>query len=315
MNLYLTAACEARWMALVNATKNEVMWYHYAAPYIDTNTLGEKELHFVIKSSIHVPMQTVTGVSVKVNANDAAAAQFALEEEGEGYFINTWAHSHVQMGVFASAIDNTDQKEHLMNNSYMLMIIINQRGEFFGEYWFKDQFGVIWKHKLTKVIMKDQSLKKEFEEIVQQKLISPAPYVPAGLTAGSGANTTARQVSKAQEEDDKAYIFWENYYKGEGANSLTYTEWCATFMMQDKFYICEWISNRQYTTIEGRVAQIRSIIISNNKKNKITVSKEQVRKDIEAEILNEWIASTVIQSLDTISAKLLQEYKTDKFTK
>lgn len=95
---------------------------------------------FIIED-IFLPKQTVSGASVEIEAEDMAALRNKLIEEGviervadptakprKGLYFH--GHSHVNMGVCPSAIDEGTRKEEMESNvPYYVWMICNKKGE------------------------------------------------------------------------------------------------------------------------------------------------------------------------------------------
>jgi len=280
MNLYIGFDQFLKWSSLVQATDKEVLWYHYARPVVLTDSLGVKNLHFKIESEMHLPVQEVTGTTVSVTAEDNAQCFWDLEAEQEDYYANCWCHSHVNMGVFASETDKKDQTLCLDNNTYMLMVIVNKRDEFFGEYWFKDEFGVIWKQPLVLVKLKSSSYDEEAQEKVKKYLKARVYTVPL-LPAKEEKAETARGTEK-ETDNTQAYDFWACFVKPIKKDDETYLTWCNQGK-GGRFKVCEWIPVKEYNSINARIAQI----IQHRKRAHQTVGL--TIKEIESELLDMWI--------------------------
>lgn len=128
----VTPIAEAKMNALVQGCSLEIAW-RGVVNRIDDWT-------FIIED-VYLPKQTVTGASVEIEAEDMTNLRNRLVQEGviepvtdpnakptKGLYFH--GHSHVNMGVTPSGIDEATRKEEMESNvPFYVWMIRNKRGE------------------------------------------------------------------------------------------------------------------------------------------------------------------------------------------
>lgn len=114
--------------ALVELCDKEIAWHGI----VERNS----ETSFTIKDVV-VPPQTVTGTSVESDSNEWVlwASQLSFDEFNN---MRCHMHSHVNMNVFSSGVDDDYQKDMVTKNGdldYYLFLIFNKKGEVFARIY------------------------------------------------------------------------------------------------------------------------------------------------------------------------------------
>ena len=114
--------------ALVQCCDKEIAWYAL--------TSRSEDGTMIYVSDILVPPQNVTGTSVDCDPTEFCEWCLSLTDE-QVASMRCHMHSHVNMGVFSSGVDDDYQKDMILKDvrDYMLFLILNKKGEVFARYY------------------------------------------------------------------------------------------------------------------------------------------------------------------------------------
>ena len=114
--------------ALVSLCTDEIAWY------ATVNRLGDDNVFYI--KDILVPPQNVTPASVDSDPTEFALWSATLSDDTINH-LRCHMHSHVNMSVFSSAVDDDYQKDMVTKDAkdYMLFLIFNKRGEVFARIY------------------------------------------------------------------------------------------------------------------------------------------------------------------------------------
>lgn len=119
--LFITSTAFVKMNMLIQSTSTEIGWYGIVEPHQDINT-------YIITDIIVYP-QTVTGATVEQDETRMFEFEMSLTDEQ----VNNkrfHGHSHVNMGITPSTIDETFYQEILSQvNDYFIILIKNKRNE------------------------------------------------------------------------------------------------------------------------------------------------------------------------------------------
>ncbi len=76
---------------------------------------------------LYLPEQTCTPSSTRVDEN--AMAQVLLEATQQGDTLDTWIHSHADMNVFFSGVDDRNIETAFPQSPQVMSLVVNRRGE------------------------------------------------------------------------------------------------------------------------------------------------------------------------------------------
>lgn len=133
----VTADAHGKMMALVKACPIEIGWL---------SSCTREGSNFVI-DDVFVPLQICSPASTTITKDGEAALLTALVTQGRADIINRlhcWGHSHVDMRVFASGIDEKQTEEFLAKRTdHFVRLIANKKGDLFcSVYLLQDKLAV-----------------------------------------------------------------------------------------------------------------------------------------------------------------------------
>lgn len=190
----ITAEAHGKMWALVQECDIEIGWLSTCGRDGDTN--------FVI-DDVFVPDQICGPASTTITKNGEAGLLTKLIDAGTIESINRlncWGHSHVNMAVFASHVDQKQTDDFLERHSadHFLRVICNKRGELYASVYLHDDAMVVHHPKLH-IEESDTApwidwAKAEIEEHVTREVFGP----------------------DSEFGDDPDFEFIEGWYMGPG---------------------------------------------------------------------------------------------------
>ena len=159
----------AKSKALVEQCQWEIAWHGIV------NADREKGIYYI--KDVIVPPQHVTGASVDCDSNEWAlwAAQFDNETFNS---IRCHMHSHVNMGVFSSGIDDDYQKDVVTKDSnldYYIFLIWNKKGDLFARFYDVEN-NVMFDNKEFVVSYESNGINEWAAKEIEEKVTSRPAY-------------------------------------------------------------------------------------------------------------------------------------------
>lgn len=191
--------------ALVNMCDKEIAWHGF---------VQRQGLMFMI-TDVVVPPQVVTGTSVESDSSKWAEWSAHLTDE-QFNSMRCHMHSHVNMGVFSSGVDDDYQKDMVTKNGnldYYIFLIFNKRGDIFARVYDVEN-NIMYDDSDVDIVRQNDKANdwaaKQIEKMVETKKFNYAGQF-RNTTKSSGVNNKAvNDVSDYDDYDDEDDGF--NYY-------------------------------------------------------------------------------------------------------
>lgn len=123
-SVYITAVAHGKMYALVQECPIEISWL--------SSVTRDEDGDFVIHD-VYVPLQTCSGTTTNISQEGESEMLMELVDAGRPQEINRlkcWGHSHVNMGVNPSGVDENQTQDFLDRfDDHFIRVIGNKRGE------------------------------------------------------------------------------------------------------------------------------------------------------------------------------------------
>ena len=210
--IYITTEAYCKMRKLVDDTRTEIGWYGTVTkvPGLDST--------YVIEDILVYP-QKVTGATCEQDESKMFEFEMSLTTEQ----VNTkrfHGHSHVNMGVTPSGVDESFYQDILTQvNDYFIICITNKSNQYTVRFY--DVQNNILYTDLKIDILNDEgtSLDHWYEE-TKKCLKEPVARVSANIERVSSP-TIDRLFNDTDDDDDDGYYnpYWESYYRGDKGES------------------------------------------------------------------------------------------------
>lgn len=209
-SIMITPMAYIKMRKLVNDTTTEIGWYGIVEEHPEINT-------YLINDIIVYP-QTVSGATCEQDDDKMFEFEMSLSD----YQVNHkrfHGHSHVNMGVTPSSVDENFYQDLLSQvNDYFIITITNKRNDYTVRFYDKVN-NIMYSNLPIQVIDEDGALINDWYDDVQDMLSTYKPKYNFSSKPKSNNKSIAKQTSIFDDyEDDFDYIdsdwerSWDEYY-------------------------------------------------------------------------------------------------------
>lgn len=203
--IYITTEAYCKMRKLVNDTRTEIGWYGTVTkvPGLD-NT-------YVIEDILVYP-QKVTGATCEQDEDKMFEFEMSLTNEQ----VNTkrfHGHSHVNMGVTPSSVDESFYQDILTQVTDYFIICVTNKSNLYTVRFYDVQNNILYTDLKLEVLNEDGTALEHWYEEAKKCLTEPVTIAQTKVDRIS--SPAIDNLFKDYDDDDYYNPYWDSYYKGD----------------------------------------------------------------------------------------------------
>ena len=204
--IYITTEAYCKMRKLVDDTRTEIGWYGTVTkvPGLDST--------YVIEDILVYP-QKVTGATCEQDESKMFEFEMSLTTEQ----VNTkrfHGHSHVNMGVTPSGVDESFYQDILTQvNDYFIICITNKSNQYTVRFY-DVQNNILYTDLKLEILNDDGTTLEHWYEEAKKCLTEPVTITPSTNT-GRITSPTIDELFDDYSDDGYYNPYWDSYYRGD----------------------------------------------------------------------------------------------------
>lgn len=204
--IYITTEAYCKMRKLVDDTRTEIGWYGTVTkvPGLDST--------YVIEDILVYP-QKVTGATCEQDESKMFEFEMSLTTEQ----VNTkrfHGHSHVNMGVTPSGVDESFYQDILTQVTDYFIICITNKSNQYTVRFYDVQNNILYTDLKLEILNDDGTTLEHWYEEAKKCLTEPV-VTTSSTNTGRITSPTIDELFEDYSDDDYYEPYWKSYYKGD----------------------------------------------------------------------------------------------------
>lgn len=211
--IYITTEAYCKMRKLVDDTRTEIGWYGTVTKVPGLNST------YVIEDILVYP-QKVTGATCEQDEDRMFEFEMSLTTEQ----VNTkrfHGHSHVNMGVTPSGVDESFYQDILTQVDDYFIICITNKSNAYTVRFYDVQNNILYTDLKIDILNDEGTSLDHWYEETKKCLKEPVAHVSANIERVSSPTIDRLFNDTIDDDDDDGYYnpYWESYYRGDKGGS------------------------------------------------------------------------------------------------